>query len=336
MTNDSSALRTLSDLDLLSTVKTLAENERQATAQLIAALAELDARRLYLGEGCASLFAYCTQVLHLSEHAAYGRIETARTARRYPVILDLLAEGSITLTSVGLLSPHLTEENHRDLVEQARHKSRREVEVIVAGLRPQPPVPSTIRRLPTTTKTPPRQEIPRSFDDVALPSPDSTAPIAQSRNRRPVLAPLTPEQYKIQFTISRETHDKLRRVQDLLRHSIPDSDPAAIFDRALTLLLEHLEHTKLAASTRPASVSRTRAPRSRHIPAAIKRQVWQRDGGQCAFVGRQGRCTERGFLEFHHAVPYAEGGQATGDNIQLRCRSHNAHEAELWFGVESG
>jgi hypothetical protein len=63
-------------------VKTLAADERQATARLIAGLAELDARRLYLGEGCPSLFAYCTQVLHLSEHAAYGRIEAARTARR--------------------------------------------------------------------------------------------------------------------------------------------------------------------------------------------------------------------------------------------------------------
>ena len=79
------SLTDLSDLELLSTVKTLVADERQATAQLIAALAELDARRLYLGEGCSSLFAYCTQVLHLSEHAAYGRIEAARAARRFPV-----------------------------------------------------------------------------------------------------------------------------------------------------------------------------------------------------------------------------------------------------------
>jgi hypothetical protein len=65
-----SALTRLSDDDLLSEVKTLAAGERQATARLIAALAELDARRLYLGEGCSSLFTYCTEVLHLSEHAA--------------------------------------------------------------------------------------------------------------------------------------------------------------------------------------------------------------------------------------------------------------------------
>jgi hypothetical protein len=103
MTNDTSAFRNLSDLDLLSTVKTLATDERHATARLIAALAELDARRLYLGEGCASLFAYCTQVLRLSEHAAYGRIEAARAARRFPSVLSLLADGSVTLTTIGLL-----------------------------------------------------------------------------------------------------------------------------------------------------------------------------------------------------------------------------------------
>jgi 5-methylcytosine-specific restriction endonuclease McrA len=64
----------------------------------------------------------------------------------------------------------------------------------------------------------------------------------------------------------------------------------------------------------------------------VKRDVWARDAGQCAFVGTNGRCAERGFLEFHHAVPFAAGGSATTDNIQLRCRAHNSYEAELFFG----
>ena len=53
-------------------------------------------RRLYLREGCASLFTYCTQVLHLSEGAAYNRIETARAARRFPEVLDALERGGVT------------------------------------------------------------------------------------------------------------------------------------------------------------------------------------------------------------------------------------------------
>lgn len=102
----------LSDQDLLAEVKRLSACERQATVSLIASLMEVDARRLCRGEGCSSLFTYCTQVLHLSEHAAYRRIEAARAARRFPSILELLAEGAITLTTVGLLAPHLTADNH--------------------------------------------------------------------------------------------------------------------------------------------------------------------------------------------------------------------------------
>lgn len=109
---------------------------------------EVDARRLYLGEGYSSLFTFCTQALHLSEHAAYGRIEAARAARKFPVLLERLAGGDLTLTSVCLLAPHLTDANHDAVLEQAAHKPKRDVEQIVAGLAPKPDVGATIRRLP--------------------------------------------------------------------------------------------------------------------------------------------------------------------------------------------
>jgi hypothetical protein len=89
----------------------------RATGELLGLLAEVDTTRLYLGEGCSSLFAYCTQVLHLSEHAAYHRIEAARAARQYPVILERVASGDMTLTAVAMLRPHLTAENHEALLQ---------------------------------------------------------------------------------------------------------------------------------------------------------------------------------------------------------------------------
>src|SRR3954465_12706904 len=138
----------LSDADLLTTTARLAERERHATADLIAALMEIDARKLYLGEGCSSLFTYCTQVLRLSEHAAYGRIEAARAARRFPGILVALASGDLTLTSVTLLGPVLTEDNDEGLIATARHRSKRQVEQLVADVRPQPAVASSLRKLP--------------------------------------------------------------------------------------------------------------------------------------------------------------------------------------------
>ena len=124
MKNDIRSQATLSDAELLREVKQLTACERQATARLVAALGELDARRLYLAEGCSSLFTYCTQVLHLSEHAAYGRIEAARAARKWPDIVDLLADGSLHLTAIGLLAPHLTDDGDRNSSRPRRQEER--------------------------------------------------------------------------------------------------------------------------------------------------------------------------------------------------------------------
>jgi 5-methylcytosine-specific restriction endonuclease McrA len=146
------------------------------------------------------------------------------------------------------------------------------------------------------------------------------------------VTPLTSEQYKVQVTVGRETIEKLRRAQDLMRHTIPNGDPAAIIDRALTVLLAQLERTKLAATDRPQK-GRDPTPGSRHVPARVRRAVWARDEGRCAFISADGRrCQERGLLELHHTTPYAAGGEATVETIELRCRAHNLFEAEIDFG----
>src|SRR5687768_12589133 len=148
MTSTKQSFAHLSDNEILAAVKHLATTERRATAALVRSLMELDVRRLYLGEGYSSLFTYCTQALHLAEGAAYNRIEAARTARRFPAILTALEDGAVTLTTVRLVAPHLTTANHQDVLALARYKGKREVEELVASLRPLPPVASTIRKLP--------------------------------------------------------------------------------------------------------------------------------------------------------------------------------------------
>ena len=347
MTHETS-FTTLSDHDLLVEARRLAADERTATATVIACLAELDARRLYLAMGYSSLHDYCAKALHLTDYAGYARIEAARVARRFPLVLDLLRDGSINLTTITLLGRHLTEENHERVIQAAMHKSKREIEVQVAALRPRPDVPAIIRKLPAV-KPPTVSSAPQVPDVPQLPLPAtetvtplmvSTAAAAAPAHVEPppaptgrpaVVTPLAPQRFKVQLTIGQETHDKLRRVQDLLRHSVPSGDPAMIFDRALTLLLRDLERRKLA-TVYHARADGTAAPGSRHVPASVKRAVWARDGGQCAFVGTEGRCTARGFLQLHHVEPFALGGPTTVDNLQLRCRAHNAYEAEMAFG----
>jgi HNH endonuclease len=329
----------LTDEELISNLKAAASHERAATARLIALLAEMDTRRLYLAEGYSSLFVYCTQCLRLSEHAAYGRIEAARAARKFPIVLELLTDGSITLTTTCLLASHLTVENCQQVLTAARHKSKREVEQQIATLAPKLPVPSVVRKLPvaaatcasltmgsaTEAPTPPTDAPTTSTDVVQVPIGSQTRPTA-------VIAALTPERYKVQITINRDTHDKLRRAQDLLRHVVPNGDPAIIFDRALTLLLQDLERRKLAKVDRPRPSTPSKVKGGRDVPAAVRRDVWARDDGRCAFVGTDGRCEERGFLEFHHMIPFGAGGATTVDNLQLRCRAHNGYEARQSFG----
>jgi hypothetical protein len=317
----------LSDADLLSEITRLARCERDATATLIASLMELDVRRLYLAEGCSSLFTYCTDVLRLSEHAAYGRIKAARTAQAFPLVLDLLVDGAITLTTVTLLAPHLTPENHATVLNEARHKSKRQVEELAALVTPRPAIPTTIRKLPELKA----QCASPAAACEGIPIATSPVQVVAPSPKPAQVTPLSPERYKVQFTVSKETHDKLRRAQDLLRHTVPNGDPAVIFERAVSLLLADLERTKVATTDRPCP-PRPTAAGSRHIPAAVRRTVWTRDAGRCAFVGTSGRCTETGFLEFHHRVPFAEGGETSADNVELRCRPHNMYEAERWFG----
>ena len=179
-----------------------------------------------------------------------------------------------------------------------------------------------------------------------VPSPQSStpAPVVTTAPPFPWIAakrsadvtPLSPDRYKVQVTIGGETLEKLRRAKDLLRHAVPSGDEATILDRALTALLALLAQRKFAATERPRPAEGT-AKGSRHIPAEVKRAVWRRDLGRCAFVGTSGRrCAERGFLEFHHVRPYAAGGEATVKNIQLRCRSHNGYEARVFFGPARG
>jgi hypothetical protein len=326
----------MSDRELLNRLGQIAGDARIMTADLLALLGEVDARRLFLGEGCSSLFTYCTQVLHLSEHSAYHRIEAARVARRFPGILGLIADGSLTLTTVAMLRPHLTVENSAALLAAACHKSKREVEHQIACFAPRPDAKALLRRLPTDRTPVPqlRDSAPEATQSLFMSSP--SIPTAPARtDPRSKIAPSSADRYLLRVTLTAEAHANLRRAQALMRHSVPGGDPADILGRALTLLVEQLEKTKCAKVSRPHAVSGARpnvVDVSRHIPAAVRRAVWSRDKGQCAFVGWHGRCLEKDWLELHHRVPFACGGPATVENLALHCRAHNGYEREAAFG----
>ena len=120
------SLSLLSDAALVAGLERSLTRERDETASVVAHLAELDTRDVYLREGYSSLFVYCRDALGMSEGEAYNRIEVARAARRFPVVLDMLADGRVHLTAVRLLAPHLTGDNHAEVLGSARGKTKLE------------------------------------------------------------------------------------------------------------------------------------------------------------------------------------------------------------------
>jgi hypothetical protein len=182
--------------------------------------------------------------------------------------------------------------------------------------------------------------------------------------------PLAPARYHVRFTASAELRDKLERLQALMRSSVPDGDLAKIIDIAVSEKLLRVEARRFGR-TKPNRSDRSRtdtsaAPRgrvhrnvtdsngpatnvrasnvpastdtpssSRHIPAAVRRLVYARDGGRCAYRDRNGmRCARRHDLEFHHKHPFAHGGDHSPANLALMCRAHNALLAEQDYGAD--
>ena len=139
---------TISDDELLRRLSELLQKSRRVESELVAHIGEVDARRLYAREAAPSMFAYCTEVLKLSEHEAYLRIAVARASRTHPVLLEMLAEGRLPLSVIARLAPHLTEANRDTVLARAEGKSKRQIEELVAELSPKPDVPATVRKLP--------------------------------------------------------------------------------------------------------------------------------------------------------------------------------------------
>jgi hypothetical protein len=289
----------------------------------------------------------------MSEDAAYRRITAARAARRSPAIFPMVADGRLHLTAVLLLAPYLTRETADGLLRVAVGKTKEEIQRLLA------------ERFPQSEELPMVEALPRSLpalDELALArvgmsksgheqtrieaggpdatvsrieaaGPEAAAHVAPAAPRSTV-SPIAPQRFAMHVTMSEQTREKLRHAQELLSHQVAVGDIAEVLDRALDALIAQLERRKFAATDRPRPERRP-ITNERTIPANVRRAVWRRDGGRCTFVSDTGtRCASRSRLEYDHIEPVARGGEATVDNVRLRCRAHNQHEAERLFGVE--
>ena len=361
-TSHAAAVTGLGDEELVQRLKQLLSEERAVHTQLLVHLAEVDARGLYLERAYPSMFEYCVKALHMSEAEAYLRIRAARLGRQFPHIWHLLERGELHLSGLKLLAPVLDEHNADDLLEAARGKSKRELELLLAARFAKPDVPALIRKLPE--RAPPRAtqaamtlpldaaempssaaegegaatraELPRSHGEQApIPQPRFALQPLAPVSARPTLAPLSRSRYKLQLTASQQLHDKLQQARDLMRHELPDGDLAQVVERALDLLIAERMKRRFGIGRKPRVAKQAPKTGSRHIPHAVSRKVVARDHLQCTFVSPDGRrCSERGWLELHHETPFGRGGPATDDNIRVLCKAHNLLLAERDYGPD--
>ena len=320
------SLTHLSDESLRRELSAAAANERHATAELVAHIAEFDERKLYLPAAYSNMFAYCVGELRLSEDAAKKRIQVARVARLCPAVFDALGEGRVHLSGLVLLAPHLTPECAKELLLAAQGKSKSEIERLLAERIPKLPVPTGVAQVSVTGSGAPGH--------VEMTGPFAAEGSPGTPRLHAHVAPLSAEAFAVQFTRSREADERFRYLQDLLGHQVTRGDLAEVYDRAVKELIARMERVRFGACDRPRAGQRRSNPESRHVPEHVKRSVWQRDGGQCTFVSETGRrCDARGDVEFDHVKEFARGGETTVDGLRLRCRGHNQFTAERTFGA---
>jgi 5-methylcytosine-specific restriction endonuclease McrA len=253
----------------------------------------------------------------------------------------------------------LTEQNLDELLFASTHRSKAQVEKLIAERFPQPDVPTVIRAVPTANaaapipvavdpnapnEAPSAPEVARPLreldnvqDQSQKPAPEPVVPLNSGQVAqvevplpRARVQPIAPGKYAMRVTILACTRDKMLRAQELLSHGarLPESE---LLDRAFDALLREIEKAKFAVTDRPREPRGSKDPR--YIPAHVKRTVFARDGGRCTFVSADGTRCESFDVEFDHELEVARGGQATVANVRLRCRAHNQLAAEDTFGA---
>lgn len=332
----------LTDSKLLAELESLHDTEHKTTVEIILHLEQIESRKLHLTKGFPSLFDYVLS-LGYSRGAAGRRLTAARCIRNFPEIYPLLLGQEVTLSTISVFAPVLTQANKEELLPKVCNCSRRRVEEIIADYRP-------------------REEI---RDQISVLGNGEDAFITDEITRSAGGLELAPR-YKLEFEVDGAFLEQLEEIQELLSNKFPRG---AKLDEVFSVLMGEYEerhspekkaakrakrqalwHAKQALKqNKPNKKGMTKAKKviakhdsqpsepeqRRYIPALIKETVSLRDGGRCTFIGTDGRrCNTKRCLEYDHINPLALGGQTEIGNIRLLCRCHNVLEAERKLGWE--
>lgn len=359
--------RSLSDSQVLSRLHKLVRQEREITLLVLVHLNEVERRRLQLKLGYASLFDYCTSKLGYSASAAVRRIRSARCIARFPIAYEMLKKNELTVSTLSQVSRALTVVNHEELLSRIRGKSQREVEAILAEYQPTPMPPDRVRTVVVRVPMPPgaARENAVAVAGTALDTVKSAnhavvpvSPLASSANacekstynrngcdaEVPSVASTCGATFErralLQFTASEAFVAKLERTRSLAGHRLPpNASLEQLFELAMDLMIDRedparrIERRENGRKRTTRKSNRTRSNSRRHVAAAVRDAVFQRDEGRCTFVGADGdRCSATVTLQIDHRIPVAAGGTSILNNLRLLCAHHNRLEAVRLLG----
>jgi hypothetical protein len=334
--------------ELTATLADLLRRERTALAEFLVALADFDAKRLWVDLGYTSLFHFLRAELHLSKAAAQYRKVAAELLQRVPAVIEPLRDGRLCFTTVIEAAKVLTPENCEAVLPRFFGLSRSDAMVVVAELQPHPAPPT--RTLVTSPRPAPRQvaspcgtepaaailplapAAAGSPGEADLGSPVELAPseVRRPAPRRAQVVPLDAEDRRLHLTVSKAFLAKLAAAADALAHTHPGASEEELLELGLDLLLAR-DAKRHGLVERPRKAREPANPA--HVPAAVKRAVYLRDAGKCQYRLASGEicgCTR--YLQYDHVPPLARGGTSTVDGVRLACRAHNLSAARLDLG----
>jgi hypothetical protein len=352
--------------ELTSRLANLLRREHGAMGDFLVALADFDRRRLWEALGYKSLFAFLRRELKLSAGAAQYRKTAAELVQTYPEVEAALRSGDLCLSSVNELSKVLTSENAREVLPRFFGLSSRDAAFLSASIRPveNPPVrefivtPVRSEAAASTTAVPDVPWPPQQPDTSAtllLRAPEPNAPVRDAPTPSPAgvapapppmtVEPLDAELARVHMTVSRRLLEKLEAARDALSHSHPGASRDEIIEAGLDLLLERAAKRRGLVTTprRKAPTSGDPSadggacakPRSRYVPAPVRRAVWKRDGGKCQWpIDGGGICASTYQVEIDHIGGFALGAGTTAEECRLLCRVHQDVSARRLYGSE--
>ncbi len=316
---------------LLSETRSLLTARAANLADLLEHLAEIDARQLYVEAAYRSTTAFLVGELGMDADSADKKIQAARAVRRVPALLPAIADGRLHLRAILMLAVHIEPDNADELIAAAANRSVLEIrDMLVARTSTGESAPDLLAQVVANPESEPEPVPVISGNGQAVESVHATAAYAP-------ITPPAPARRTIAFTVPAELADAYRDALALAPYDVAH-DPVRAFAQMVTAWREKLEKRKFGSGRRTArpepAVDGTMGCGSRYIPKHVRREVWQRDGGQCTYTSDAGRrCECRKQLQYDHIVPQALGGESTVPNLRLRCHAHNQLAAEKAFGA---